>query len=116
MIAPLVALFPPTWPEPLRKAAAWAAVALAVLALLWSAKAIYDANVIADHEKNRAVESMDAHDDAAEARASDAIANDQLERERNEAIDQAQDSAPSDADRLLNCKRLRDLGRVPAGC
>lgn len=105
-------------PEPLRKVAAWGSVVLAALALLWAGKAIYDHNVIADHEKDRAVESIGARDDAADARASDAITNSENERKRDEAIENAGNGGElSPAARALGCQRLRERGgSLPSVC
>jgi hypothetical protein len=103
-------------PQRFREPLAWITLILAAIALLASMKALYDASVIDDHETERAVRSIDARDKAAEDRAADTIANSQAERERNDAIAKASDGPPSDADRMLNCQRLRHLGRIPPGC
>lgn len=104
-------------PEPLRKAAAWAALVLAALAILWAAKAAYDASVIRDHEKDQTVKSIDALDQSAEDRANDAITNILNDKDRNDAINTAPTGGSlSPAERALNCERLRQLGRTPAAC
>ncbi len=104
-------------PEPLRKVAAWASVVLTVLALLWAGKALYDASVIADHEDDRALESIDARDDAADARASDAITNTESEKGMNDAINNAHGGSLSPAAHALACERLRRRGgKLPASC
>lgn len=117
MIGPILSLFPLTWPEPLRKAAAWASIAVAAFALLWAAKAAYDASVIDDHETDRAVESMDAHNQSAEQRAIDAVVNIVAENERERAVAAAEASEAAKpveqraklppTTRALNCARMR---------
>lgn len=114
IIAKLVGLFG-SWglPEPLRKAAAWASVAVAVALLLWAAKAAYDRSVIDEHEDQRAIESIEARDTAADERSADAIRNAASEREAHEAIN----SVPAgDAQLRLDCLRLHRLGRDPEPC
>lgn len=118
MIGAIVAQFA-AWglPEPIRRAAAWATVVAAIIALLWAAKAIYDASVIEDHETERAVESMEAHNVSAEQRAIDAVVNMTNDRLRSEAIEmvEASEAAKPPAERAtlppttkaLNCARLR---------
>lgn len=95
-------------PERFQRIAAWAALIIAAIALLASAKAIYDRSVIADHEKYKTVESIEARDKAAEERAADTIRNADAERQREEAIRTAPNAgatvAPST--RALNCKRI----------
>lgn len=118
LFAKLLGLFPLTWPESLRKAAAWVSIAIAVIGLLWAARAAYDASVIDDHEKDRAIESIEARDDAADARASDAVANTKSEEERADAIDNAPKGGQlSPAALALSCQRLRQRGgKLPAAC
>lgn len=96
-------------PEPIRKAAAWAALITAALALLWAGKAIYDASVVREHETERAVKSIDARDKSAEDRADDAVRNLLAEKDREGAIKAAPNAgatlAPSTV--AANCARLR---------
>lgn len=104
-------------PEPVRRVAAWATVIAAACALLFAAKAAYDASVIDDHEQDKAVQTIDALDRSAEDRAVDAIKNMIDEKEREDAIKSAPTGdALSDADLRLNCLRLKALGRVPEPC
>ena len=108
IFAKLLGLFPVGWPEPVRKVAAWATVVIAIAGLLWAAKAAYDASVIDDHEDQRAIESIEARDDAAEQRADDAIRNAESERKLNDAIDNAPTGGTIDPAMLAaNCERLR---------
>lgn len=100
-------------PEPLRKAAAWATVIVAVLGLLWAAKAAYDASVIDEHEGEKAIESIGARDIAAEERAADIIQNTIAEKEARDAINSV---AADDAQLRLNCLRLERLNRFPEPC
>lgn len=114
IIGKLVGLFA-DWglPEPLRKIAAWITVLVAIAALVVVVKSIYDANVIDEHEDQRAIESIEARDEAAEQRAEDTIKNAETEREANEAIN----SVPAgDAQLRLDCLRLHRLGRDPEPC
>lgn len=100
-------------PEPIRKVAAWATVVVAVLGLMWAAKAAYDASVIDDYEDERAIESIEARDQAAEQRATDTIRNTIAEKEARDAIN----SVPaSDARHRLACLRQHRLGRDPVSC
>jgi hypothetical protein len=101
-------------PEPLRKAAAWVTLILAALALLAAGKALYDRSIIEDHEKDRAVESIEARDKASEERATDTIANIEAARAREEAIRGAQNdgAAIPPSTRALNCKRLEQAYSV----
>ena len=108
-----------TWglPEPVRRVAAWATVVASACALLFAAKAAYDASVISDHEQDKAVQTIDALDRSAEDRAVDAIKNMIDEKEREDAIKSAPTGdALSDADLRSNCVRLKALGRVPEPC
>lgn len=103
-------------PEPLRKIAAWATAAVAIVLLLIGLKAAYDASVIREHESERAADTIEARDDAAGERADDAIRQAEEERKRNEAIDKAQGGQLSPAAHALACERLRKLGRIPPAC
>ncbi len=104
-------------PEPLRKAAAWAALIIAAIALLWAAKTAYDASVIDEHEQERSIEAIEAREQAASERAADTITATTNDKDRNDAITSAPTGgALSPAERALNCERLRQLGRVPAAC
>ena len=100
-------------PEPLRKVAAWATVAVAILGLLWAAKAAYDASVIDEHENEKAIESIGARDLAAEERAADIIENTIAEKEARDAINSVD---ADDAQLRLNCLRLERLNRFPEPC
>ncbi|NVD44380.1 hypothetical protein [Qipengyuania atrilutea] len=104
-------------PEELRRPLQWAIlIALAVLAF-FAVKALYDANVVEDYENERAVESIEARDTAAEQRATDAIANAETEKELIDAIEQAPEGGElSPAARALACQRLRNAGVVSAAC
>lgn len=100
-------------PEPLRKLAAWITVILAVAGLILSAKVAYDASVIDDYEGERAIESIEARDEAADQRSTDAIKNTESEREAHEAIN----SVPADdAQRALDCLRLARVNIFPTAC
>jgi hypothetical protein len=104
-------------PEPIRRVAAWTTVIAAACAILWAAKAAYDASVVNDHERDKAITTIDALDRSAEDRAVDAIKNMIDEKEREDAIKSAPTGdALSDADLRLNCMRLKALGRVPEPC
>ena len=116
ILSPLIGLFPLTWPEPLRKAAAWATVAVTVAAVLWGAKAAYDASVIGDHEERRTIRSIEARDASAEERAHDAIEGILADQQRQIAIAKAEAeeaakpveerAALPPTTKALNCKRM----------
>lgn len=118
MITFLIAQFA-SWglPEPVRKLAAWATVVAAAVALMWSAKALYDASVIDDHETDRAVTSMEQHNASAEQRAIDAVVNIAAENARESAVAAAEASEAAKppaaratlppTTRALNCARMR---------
>lgn len=115
-------------PEPLRRIAAWATVVVGVIALLWSAKAIYDASVIEGHETDRTITSMEQHNASAEQRAIDAVVNIAAENARESAVAtaEASEAAKPASERAklppttkaLNCARMRqaytkgELGRM----
>jgi hypothetical protein len=105
-------------PEKMLKPVQWAIFALAIVLAFLAAKAIYDASVVDDYEKDRAVESIDARDDAAEQRAKDTIKNTVNEKDRNDAINAAPTTGTlSPAARALACERLRQRGgELPPGC
>lgn len=113
LIAKLIGLFPISWPEPVRKLAAWVSLAVAVAGLLWAAKAAYDASVIRKHEDGKAIESIDARDQSAEERAADIIKHTIAEKEATDAINSV---SAGDAQRRLDCLRLHRLGRDPEPC
>lgn len=104
LIAKLIGLFPISWPEPVRKVAAWASLVVAVAGLLWAAKAAYDASVIREHEGEKAIESIEARDAAAEERAADIIKHTIAEKEATDAINSV---SAGDAQLRLDCLRLR---------
>jgi len=95
-------------PERFRKVAGYAVAVVALVALLWLGKTIYDRSVIADHEADIAADTIEARDVAASQRATDTIANAEQERQRNEAINTAPTGQPpSGPARNLACERLR---------
>lgn len=130
MITSLIALFPLSWPESLRKAAAWASVAIAAALLLWGAWEALKGWIIEEEDQDRAVESMGAHNQSAEQRAIDAVVDMTHDRLRNEAIEavEASEAAKPPAERAtlppsttaMNCVRMReayskaDLAKMPA--
>ncbi len=90
-----------------------AAVALVCAAFVgW--KAHYDNQIISQHDQEVNIEVLKkqapANDKAAEARASDSIKLHEQDKERHDAIAQATDEPPTDADIALNCKRLQQSG------
>lgn len=98
----------------LAKAAAWALIVVAAIALLLIAKAAYDRDLIADHdaavtEKTLRTDAA-AKDEAADQRARDTIAIDTAEKERQDAIQNGQAGRPDAARNRLNCDRLRRAG------
>ena len=105
-------------PEALRKPLQWAIFIAAAIAAFFAVKAIYDASVVEDYENERAVESIEARDTAAEQRANDAIQNAETEKELIDAIEQAPSGGEvSPAARALACERLRNRGgELPAAC
>lgn len=113
LIPIILRLMPIGWPEPLRKAAAWACLIVAALGLLWAAKAAYDASVIEDHEDAKALESVDARDAAADQRAADMVKHIFEAKEAEDAINSV---PPADAQRALDCLRLARAHIYPAAC
>lgn len=77
-------------------------------------KACYDSRIISQHDQKVNIEVLQkqapANDKAANARASDTIRLDREDKERHDAIAQATDESPTDADIALNCKRLQQSG------
>ena len=105
-------------PEELRKPLQWAILIALAVAAFFAVKAIYDASVVEDYENERAVESIEARNTAAEQRANDAIQNAQTEKELIDAIEQAPVGGEvSPASVALGCERLRKRGgELPAIC
>lgn len=103
-------------PERFRNAAAYALLAIAVIALIWAVKAIYDRSVVEDHEQEKVIESIKALDSAAEERANDAIRDLMTDQDRSDAIEEAakkQEALPPEERATLppttialNCKRI----------
>ena len=102
-------------PQRFATALSWLATALAALALLWGAKALYDRSVIREHDAKVTAKTIatdaEAKIEAAERRATDTATNAQAEKERSDAINQAVDGKPSDASVRLNCERMRKSGK-----
>lgn len=101
-------------PEPVRRLAAWATIIAAACALLWAAKAAYDASVISDHEQDKAVQTIDALDEAADQRAEDTVRITTQEKEREDAIQNVPDG--SDYQLAADCLRLAKINRFPEPC
>jgi hypothetical protein len=102
-------------PQRFAAALSWLVTALAAIALLGGAKAMYDRSVVREHDakvtaKTTATDAK-AKIEAAEQRATDTAANAQAEKERSDAINQAVDGKPSDASVRLNCERMRKSGK-----
>lgn len=106
LIAKLVGI--PTWVR-------YAALAVALVALLGVAKCSYDRGVIEDHDAAVTAKTVQvdgkAKERAAEERGEDKAQIDQAEKERSDAIKKAPDSGPSAASIRLNCERLRRAGK-----
>ena len=62
--------------------------------------------------------AREADEQASDRRAADTATNIQAEQDRTDAIDEATDSLPDDANRRLACQRLRAQGitPLPPGC
>jgi hypothetical protein len=104
-------------PERFRRAAAIALAVVALVALLATLKGCYDRSVVNQHEAEREAKATDARETAAAERLDDAATNAKSEQEMHDAIDNAPKGGQlSPAAHALACKRLRDLGRVPASC
>lgn len=104
-------------PEELQRPLRWAILIAAAIAAFFAIKAIYDASVVEDYENERAVESIEARDTAAERRAEDAIENAATEKELIDAIEQAPAGGTlSPAARALACERLRNAGVISPAC
>jgi hypothetical protein len=108
-------------PEPLRKAVAYASLAVAVLALLGLAKCTYDRSLIRNHDAEVTAETVKkdsaAKEQASEERANDTAIINQAEKDRNDAINKGPAVKPSPASIRHNCERLRRAGtdttRIP---
>lgn len=101
----------------LAKVAAWAALGIAALALLWLAKTLYDRSIVEDHEAKREAAASGAREIAADARATDTVTNTKSEQEMHDAINAAPSGGSlSPAAHALACERLRKRGRIPAAC
>ena len=102
-------------PQRLAAALSWFITALVAIALLWGAKAMYDRSVVREHDAKVTAKTIAtdaaAKIEAAEQRATDTAAIAQSEKERSDAINQAEDGKPSDASVRLNCERLRKSGK-----
>ena len=102
-------------PQRFATALSWVATALATIALLWGAKALYDRSVIREHDARVTTKTIatdaTAKIEAAEQRATDTATIAQSEKERSDAINQAVDGKPSDASVRLNCERMRKSGK-----
>lgn len=104
-------------PDELQRPLRWAILIALAIAAFFALKAIYDASVVEDYETDRAVESIEARETAAEKRADDAIKNAETEKELIDAIEQAPSGGElSPAARALACQRLRNAGIVSPAC
>lgn len=95
----------------------WIVIAGFVLAALSASvalKSCYDNRIISHHEDEVTREILEdkvvADENASNKRAEDTIRDMTKAQERKDAIDEAEDSKPSDAGIALGCKRLRDQG------
>ena len=105
-------------PEELQKPLRWAILIVLAIIAFFAVKAIYDSSVVEDYENERAVESIEARDTAAEQRANDAIQNAETEKELIDAIEQAPAGGTlSPAAIAFGCQRLRNRGgELPPAC
>lgn len=104
-------------PQRLLRPLAWATVVIAVIALLWLAKTMYDRSVIQGHEQERETKAVEARDRSAEERADDAVRNIIDQQERDAAIAEAalKEAQKPESERAklppttiaANCTRLR---------
>lgn len=76
-------------PKAVRKPLQWAILIGPFIAVFFSVKALYEASVINDHEKDRIVEAVPAYSNAAEQRAADTITGIIANKDRVEAIETA---------------------------
>lgn len=108
--------------ERFRKPLGYLTAAIALFALLWLLRAIYDHRVISAHEAKREAKASGARETAAEEAARDTIINQRNEKDLHDAIDTAtRDLPPGDgrispAAHALACERLRKIGRIPTAC
>lgn len=91
-------------PERFRRAAAWASLILAAIALLWLAKTLYDRSIIREHERE-IVEEVQRKTDKGNAAATEAAQETQgrIEQENDnarKAADGSDDPLKSALDRL----------------
>lgn len=104
-------------PDELQKPLQWAILIALAIAAFFTVKAIYDASVVEEHEEEKAIQTIDARDDAAEQRADDTIKNTLNEKDLINAIEDAPEGGTlSPAARALACERLRKIGRIPPAC
>lgn len=108
-------------PEALRKAVAYASLAIALIALLGLVKCSYDRSLIRKHDAEVSAEAVKkdtaAKEQASQERANDTATINQAEKERNDAINRGPAVKPSPASIRHNCERLRragtDTSRIP---
>lgn len=117
-------------PEPLRKAAAWASVAVAIALFFGAIYAGIRRDAVNDHEAAKTADSIEAIDTAAAQRANDIVRNIAQEQARADAIngaDRIEQAKPPEARatlppqaKALACKQLeaayseRELSRMDA--
>lgn len=115
MLAAITTLLIPLVGEKFAKPITIAALVIAAVSLLGVAKCAYDKSVVANALNEANVDALEtnnqANENAANARLEDRAAIDEMERELNDAIDEAEPSLPSAASIALNCARLRAFGR-----
>lgn len=108
-------------PEGLRKAVAYASLAVALFALLGLVKCSYDRSLIRNHDAEVTAETVKkdsaAKEQASQERATDTETITKAEKERNDAINKGPAVKPSPASIRHNCERLRrtgtDTSRIP---
>ena len=83
---------PDEWAQKLAKPLLVAALIAASLLAAWGAIQLHDRGVIRDYEKDRAIASIEARDEAADERARDSIENFKQEQEMRDAIANAPES------------------------
>jgi hypothetical protein len=91
-------------------------IALAVAAfLIWDH--FDDRAAVKAADAKREAAAQPARDEAADQRTKDATTNSKTEEDLHDAIDSAPTGGSlSPAARSLACRRLRNLGRIPASC
>jgi hypothetical protein len=104
------------WSEKAARAAAYAALVLALAGMVGTALALIRKDAVDDHQVKVERRAAPATDKAADERSADTIAISKSEQEAHDVIQAQPDQPIAPTSRALACKRLRDVGRNPPAC